>query len=152
MSIVSRFVSFLFSEDLRDFGMKVSNLTNVCSRQVDAPSFGVFFLTMVVSNSILIGASLEVQANERDAFSGEVSWWGMIELGPKYWANGQPNLSFQCAMSVLAHLLEGQDILLGFNTFYATVFTVEAFMRLIAQGIYGYIWASPDWVALDLHL
>ncbi|CAK9079418.1 unnamed protein product [Durusdinium trenchii] len=74
---------------------------------VDAPYFGAFFLTMVVSNSVLIGVSLELQATD-DGFSG-------------------------------------QDVLQGFNTFYAAIFSVEAGMRLVACGLYRYVWASQDW-------
>ena len=39
----------------------------------------------------------------------------------------------------------GQDLLLGFNIFYAAVFSIEAGMRLLAQGPLGYVWQHSDW-------
>ena len=37
---------------------------------MESSSFGAFFATMVISNSILIGVSLEAQAVQRDHFAG----------------------------------------------------------------------------------
>lgn len=39
-------------------------------RQVESSSFGAFFASMVISNSILIGVSLEAQAVQGDNFAG----------------------------------------------------------------------------------
>jgi len=39
----------------------------------------------------------------------------------------------------------GQDLLLGFNIFYAAVFSIEAGMRLLSQGPLAYVWQHSDW-------
>ena len=70
--------------------------------------FASFFLFMVVTNSILIGVSLEMQAVQGEAFAAE-------------------------------------DLLLGINTFYAAMFSIEAAMRLTANGVMDYVWLSQDW-------
>ena len=90
--------------------MTMNRLSDDVSRlpKVESHWFGSFFLFMVVTNSILIGASLEMQAVQGEAFAGE-------------------------------------EFLLGINTFYVAMFSIEAAMRLAAKGVLSYVWASQDW-------
>eukprot|EP00435_Cladocopium_sp_Y103_P011969 s2829_g3.t1 len=101
MQSVSEMVESVASTNFQRFRKKTSSI-------VESSSFGAFFATMVISNSILIGISLEAQAVQRDNFAG-------------------------------------QDLLLGFNIFYAAVFSIEAGMRLFSQGPIGYVWQHSDW-------
>ena len=47
--------------------------------------------------------------------------------------------------SLATRAIPGQDLLLGFNIFYAAVFSIEAGMRLFVQGPLGYVWQHSDW-------
>lgn len=101
MQSVSEMVETVASTNFQRFRRKTSSI-------VESSSFGAFFASMVISNSILIGVSLEAQAVQGDNFAG-------------------------------------QDLLLGFNIFYAAVFSIEAGMRLLSQGPLAYVWQHSDW-------
>jgi len=101
MQSVSEMMESVTSTDFARFRKKTRAI-------VDSSWFGALFATMVISNSILIGVSLEAQSIHRDNFTG-------------------------------------QDLLLGFNIFYAAVFSIEAGMRLFVQGPLGYVWQHSDW-------
>lgn len=106
---------------------------------------------MVVSNSVLIGVSLELQATD-DGFSGIglgkcCSLFLVFVVAVALCALDGRLVFVECPLWAVLCRMSGQDVLQGFNTFYAAIFSVEAGMRLVACGLYRYVWASQDWAS-----